>query len=151
MTEKKEGLLLHPSLSLEEHLSKFPDTFHKRCGYTHKEMEEWRKEHEKLLEAKVSQIQALKTRYNKHLEAKSTRQSGFSITMWMLSEKDFERFTEEVLALLEGSSTHKPTCPNCHSKEHVRFVKKKQSWACSDCMDYFDVEPEKEGSIGEKQ
>ena len=46
-------------MSLKEHLSKFPDIFHKRCGYTHKEMEEWREEHEKLYKAKVSQISSL--------------------------------------------------------------------------------------------
>ena len=66
--EEVGGLPLHPSLSLEEHLSKFPSWDDKLYWTAQKTKEfkalrysldclAWFKEHEKLFKAKVSQIQ----------------------------------------------------------------------------------------------
>ena len=70
MTGKEEGLLLHPSLSLKEHLSKFPDVIvvvgNIKCGevamveVSQKIIDniiKWFNEHEKLFGETVSQIQ----------------------------------------------------------------------------------------------
>lgn len=61
-----KGLLLHPSLSLEEHLSKFPLCNDCQFSYSPSFVcnvrekcpaQRWFKEYEKLCKAKVSQIQ----------------------------------------------------------------------------------------------
>ena len=96
MTGKEEGLLLHPSLSLEEHLSKFP--LCKDCQFSYSPSfvcnmrekcptQRWFKIQEKAFAQVVSQIQA--------------------IDDWggLISKK-------EVLALLEGSTSKESEEPD---------------------------------------
>ena len=152
MTGKEEGLLLHPSLSLEEHLSKRPSHEWMINNLDKIEVVEWWfREHEKLFRAKVSQIQDAfdegKNKYGHYwiYDGPDYARSRCEHVISLYEEETIPKIRAKVLELLVSPST-----PTAEAKLMAEGYKDSADDDLAVAKEFEGIEPElekeKEGS-----